>query len=443
MAAPTSSNALTLHTSRATASIGDTIALQASQITEKSQSDESLGSLEKSKLTEVTSKMTEVTSGLGKDSQSIIDPRGLRRMNQQLARLKRCMRETDTAWFDVDKNITAVLESWKKLFEDLLWEHRELPNAHKSLQVAYQQSQGENDTLSSQHQAELQRQREETARLKEELIQLKLQHTTELKHVVDAGKSELDHARKELEELHAREIKEVQDQLQGELQAEKDLRDLEKKRNDALQEVQNTQAKIIADLENFPESQAQALEAVAKTWHGDPAFDADVWTIGDHLTALATRVSYMGKLGKHLPDAAIRTFANLWPGEKVPDCIEVIASRLMESGVRLTEWRRSAARSGADTALKRNARSGLTRSLTTLQSAKFIPAPPEVEDEESEDGESDSEGGHAGDSEEAVDEDIVIEDPLAKPAGATPQYSASKSQAPGGSMSGNPDAGLS
>ena len=90
-------------------------------------------------------------------------------------------------------------------------------NSHVSFVHIHYSGAGEKDTLSYQHQAELQKQREETARLKEELIQLKLQHTTELKQAVDAGKSELDHARKELEELHAREIKEVQDRLYEEL----------------------------------------------------------------------------------------------------------------------------------------------------------------------------------------------------------------------------------
>jgi hypothetical protein len=60
----------------------------------------------------------------------------------------------------------------------------------------------------------------------------------------------------------------------------------------------------------------------------------------------------MGTLGKFPPNTAIRTFGNLWPGEKVPDRVEVIASRLMESGARLTEWWHSATRSGANTALK-------------------------------------------------------------------------------------------
>jgi hypothetical protein len=109
---------------------------------------------------------------------------------------------------------------------------------------------GEKETLSSQHQAELRTQREETARLKEELIQLKLRHDTELKQAVETGKAELEHAKKELAELHSREIKEVQDQLHGELKAEMDLRLLEKKRNDALQKAQGTLAKIIDELDD-------------------------------------------------------------------------------------------------------------------------------------------------------------------------------------------------
>ncbi|KAM0916853.1 hypothetical protein ACQ4PT_009884 [Festuca glaucescens] len=463
MAAPTSSKAITLHTSRAAASVGNKLVLQTGRITEKSRSDESLGSLEHYADAWNDSDLTEVTSGLGKDGQPVIDIRGRRPMIQQLGRLKRCMRETDMAWFDVDKNISVVLESRKKLYEDLLWEHRVLSTSHKSLQVSYKQIQaksqdssqleelvgrvaalqGEKDTLSSQHQAELQKQREETARLKEELIQLKLQHTTELKQAADAGKFELEHARKELEELHAREIKE---------------------------EVQDTQAKIIADLDKiirttFPESQARALEVVAKAWHGDPASGADVWTTGKYLTALSAHVSYMGKLGKLLPDAAIRAFANLWPGEKVPDRVEVIASRLMESGVRLTEWRRSTARSRADTALKfvcswyegvdldalASLRLGApTETDPVLQAkrqqrayqiahyaptSKFIPAPPGIEDEESDDEESDAE------DEEAVDEEIIAKDPTAKPIDPVLQDPASSGQAPESSSSGIPEAG--
>jgi hypothetical protein len=100
----------------------------------------------------------------------------------------------------------------------------------------------------------------------------------------------------------------------------------------------------------FPESQTRATEAVAKIRHGDPASDGAAWPTEEYLTALSTRISYMVKLGK-LPDVAIHVFSNLWPGEKTPNRVEVIASRLMESRTRLNEWRRSAARSGANTAL--------------------------------------------------------------------------------------------
>jgi hypothetical protein len=92
----------------------------------------------------------------------------------------------------------------------------------------------------------------------------------------------------------------------------------------------------------FPESQSRATAAVAKTRHGDPDSDAAAWTTEEYITALSARISYMVKLGK-LPDVAISVFSNLWPGEKVPDRVEVIASRLMGSSARLNEWRRSAA----------------------------------------------------------------------------------------------------
>jgi hypothetical protein len=34
----------------------------------------------------------------------------------------------------------------------------------------------------------------------------------------------------------------------------------------------------------------------------------------------------MEKLGKDLPDAAIHTFQNLWPEEKAPNRVEVLAA---------------------------------------------------------------------------------------------------------------------
>jgi uncharacterized membrane-anchored protein len=60
-------------------------------------------------------------------------------------------------------------------------------------------------------------------------------------------------------ELHARKIKEVQDQLHGELKSEMDLRKLEKSWNDALELVQINQAKIIIDLDEKLRSKSSCL----------------------------------------------------------------------------------------------------------------------------------------------------------------------------------------
>jgi hypothetical protein len=173
----------------------------------------------------------------------------------------------------------------------------------------------------------------------------------------------------------------VQDRLQKDLADEKELRDLEKKRNDALEAVKLTQAKIIDDLdaqvqskfpasfsacflqfyagfylyrkatllatETFLDSQPRAIEAVNAT-RTDDLPSPQQWNTEDHLTARSARVSYMDKLGRFLPAAAIRAFASLWPGETIPGRVENLAARIMDSGLRINEWRRSAARARAD-----------------------------------------------------------------------------------------------
>jgi hypothetical protein len=100
---------LTLHTSKVAASINDKLVLQTGRITEKSRSDESLGSLEHYAEAWNNADLTEVTSGLGKDGLPAVDPRGPQPIIWQLGRLKRCMRETDTAWYDVDNNVLVSI----------------------------------------------------------------------------------------------------------------------------------------------------------------------------------------------------------------------------------------------------------------------------------------------------------------------------------------------
>jgi hypothetical protein len=55
---------------------------------------------------------------------------------------------------------------------------------------------------------------------------------------------------------------------------------------------------------------------------------------------------------KDLPDAVLQIFKVLWPGEPVPDNFTLVAERLKDAGRRIREWKCSAARAGADAALR-------------------------------------------------------------------------------------------
>jgi hypothetical protein len=108
---------------------------------------------------------------------------------------------------------------------------------------------GEKENFSSQHQADLQKEKDETARLREELAEMKHLHSLELQKIIDSSQTEIADAQKELDELHSKTISDMQDMLHKELQAEKNLRDLEKKQNDALEETKPSWAKIVEKLD--------------------------------------------------------------------------------------------------------------------------------------------------------------------------------------------------
>jgi hypothetical protein len=133
----------------------------------------------------------------------------------------------------------------------------------------------------------------------------------------------------------------------------------------------------------------------------------------------------------------------------------------MDSGLQINEWRRSAARAGADMALKfvcswyegidLDALATLRADAPTMidpvlqekrqqrayqiaryaSVGKFIPAPPDAEDEESDEEESD---------EETVDEEIAVEDATSIPVDSAAQDPSSSKQIPG-SAPDAPEAG--
>jgi hypothetical protein len=167
----------------------------------------------------------------------------------------------------------------------------------------------------------------------------------------------------------------------------------------------------------------------------------------------------MVKLGK-LPDTAIHVFSNLWLDERVPNRVDIIASRLMEAGARLMEWRCCTAHAGVDMALKfvfswyegvdLDALATLRLNAPTMtnldlneqcqqrayQIARyasvitFIPAPPDAEDEESDDEES----------EEGADDEVAVEDASSAPVDPTAQDPASSTRATGNAPPKAPEA---
>ena len=75
------------------------------------------------------------------------------------------------------------------------------------------------------------------------------------------------------------------------------------------------------------------------------------WNMEVHLVAMAARVAHMKILGIDLPLCAIKIFKTLWPEVECPLHIKDLCKWLNACDDRLDEWRESAARAGADTAL--------------------------------------------------------------------------------------------
>nr|XP_051211732.1 uncharacterized protein LOC127329240 [Lolium perenne] len=109
-------------------------------------------------------------------------------------------------------------------------------------------------------------------------------------------------------------------------------------------------------LQHFPASQVFALKKVRedRIAREFPNLDAH-WDGYDYLVALSARVQHMRSVDRllaDLPAAAIQVFKVLWPEEELPGNITLTASRLNDAGHRIREWQCSAARAGADTALR-------------------------------------------------------------------------------------------
>jgi hypothetical protein len=212
---------------------------------------------------------------------------------------------------------------------------------------------------------------------------------------------------------------------------------------------------FLLPVEHFPESQVYALKKVRedRIAREFPNLDAH-WDGYDYLVALSARVQHMRSVDRllaDLPAAAIQVFKVLWPEEELPGNITLTAARLNDAGHRIREWQCSAARAGADTALRsacswypdlnldalQGVRADAPTDMDPALAAKrrdrayrlaeyaevrtFIPPPPGVKDYLSDEEEEDE-----GDEDEAA-EDVP---PEAPEAGAAPPEDAGAGDAP-------------
>ncbi|KAK1683766.1 hypothetical protein QYE76_044614 [Lolium multiflorum] len=145
------------------------------------------------------------TRGLGKDRLPAPDPAGPRSTEEHFSRLKRAVKEFDSAWYDATANVVSTADARKALFEELLWEHRSLAEAHSQCQAIPEASiealkdqvaklQAEKEQLIRDHQEALDAQKEISRELKDQAMQAGVRYAEELKAAEAAAEARLNEA---------------------------------------------------------------------------------------------------------------------------------------------------------------------------------------------------------------------------------------------------------
>ncbi|KAK1664860.1 hypothetical protein QYE76_053019 [Lolium multiflorum] len=326
------------------------------------------------------------TRGLGKDRLPAPDPAGPRSTEEHFTRLKHAVKEFDSAWYDATNNVVSTADARKALFEELLWEHRNLAEAHSKCQALPESSvealkaqvaalQAEKKQLIRDHQKALDAQKEISRELKDQAIQAGVRHAKELKAaesaaearlnealedagnanvVLQAGLEEATKALKTAEGKAAKAHKAAAEEaIKAQKAAEEKVARLEAEQKEYDLLVTRTDALA---LRLFPDSQEHAIKKVAERRALQAGENLGApWDPYDHLVALNARVSHMRSVDRNLseiPEVASQLFKTLWPGEVVPDTFSLISDRLKGAGRRIREWQCSAARAGADSALR-------------------------------------------------------------------------------------------
>ncbi|KAK1609140.1 hypothetical protein QYE76_032813 [Lolium multiflorum] len=179
---------IVLHAGHAAIVAGETAPAQLGRITELSRGGASLGHLLDYAEKWNQADLSAATLGLGMDKMPAIDPAGPRNTTQHFSRLQRAVKEFDTAWHDATNNVVSTADTRKRLFEELLWEHRDLAEAHShcqasidALKTQLSALQAEKEQLIRDHREALDAQEIVSRGLKDQVIQAGLRHDKELK----------------------------------------------------------------------------------------------------------------------------------------------------------------------------------------------------------------------------------------------------------------------
>jgi hypothetical protein len=101
------SQSLVLHAGRAAVAAGETASAELGRITELNRGGADLGHLLDYAEKWNQADLSPATRGLGKDKLPVIDPAGPRSTGQHFSRLRRAVREFDTAWHDANTNVVV------------------------------------------------------------------------------------------------------------------------------------------------------------------------------------------------------------------------------------------------------------------------------------------------------------------------------------------------
>ncbi|KAK1612507.1 hypothetical protein QYE76_036180 [Lolium multiflorum] len=355
---------LVLHVGRAAAAAGEKPSGVLGRITELKREGRELGHLadyaEKWNVVDVSA----ATHGLGKDRLPAPDPAGPRCTEEHFMRLRRSVKELDNAWHDATNNMVSTADAWRHLFEELLWEHRDLAEAHSKCQAIPEASiealktqiatlQGEKEQLVKEHRKALYAKELYSKGLKDQLIQLGLKHNEAMKAAQATAEAKLNEALEDANNSTVVLRAELEEGAKARKAAEDQAARLEGEQKEYDQLVMQTDALA---LRLFPDSQLHAQKKVAERRIQQEYKNLEApWDPYDHLVALSARVSHMCAVDRNLadlPDVAIHLFKVLWPGEEVPANLTLTSECLKGAGRRIREWKCSAARARADAALR-------------------------------------------------------------------------------------------